>query len=424
MAVFNPGTPSLASNYANIQDALAKSADISGKDTGGYGIANAVAEPLVQEIQHQRSQAEQMGMEAFKTSLLDQLDSRKQSREFDYAGGRTLKQEDVDAFEREHGFEPGSLKGYVGTKWRDPKDLESVLTTAHAEAQKVHDAAEQAKRIKDLADEVEKTDPKRAKAIRALGVPNGKLPAGADEAIRKIAFPEDEKKPPNHGTPGTDAFGRKVISYEDGTTKIVGGNAPQEIEDGAIATKKEHLRKSESDLFNRGNAIIQKQAKPIVDQLDRIDTLKKEVADNNPSTLINIKAEDALTSGIPGGRLNSNIIKQEGFAPGIANKIDQALTQAAGGHALSKDNQKYILMYLKAKEKKYVEHLDQAIGTTAEQVHQNMPDPSRVDPDFIKDAYKKPYSNRFSKYDKAPPAKTVTQGGHVYTLNEKTGKYE
>lgn len=384
MAVFDPSTPNLSGSYGLIQQALQQKGNIALQNEGVLGNVAAAAAPIAQEAQIQQEQSNKKDLLSFKTALDEQLDDHQTANKSASEGRMPYTQADIDAFWDQNKLPPESKPTVKGTIYLSDDDIQKQVALAQQRTQ-----------LNNLADQLDKTDPKRAAAVRALGVPNEKMTQGAAEAIRKIAFPEDDTASETPAT-GNDIFGRRVRVWPSGKQQILGGGAAKEVPDNQMATKPENLRKGEMDLVNKGAQIIQKQAKPLTDQMDRIDTLKEEVADNNPAALVNIKAEDALTSGIPGGRLNAQTMQQEGFSKGVADKIDQAMTQASGGAALSKDNQKYILMYLDAKQKKYAQHLDQAISTTAGQVHGALPDPTRVDPDLITSTYKKPYADRLA----------------------------
>lgn len=136
MAVSNPGTPSLASNYENIQSALRTRGNIESKRTGKLGIANAVAAPVVEEIQTQRTEYDKRSQLVFQKTLEDELNNNEFERNVRKEGRRALDDDEISEIETDSGLEPGSLKilkGRLLTADETEKAITKAVQKAHSE---------------------------------------------------------------------------------------------------------------------------------------------------------------------------------------------------------------------------------------------------------------------------------------------------
>lgn len=392
MTVSNPQQLDLSGAYQNILRALdAKRQAINDTPlTPLANVANAVGKATGAYVGTKIEGAHEKDLLTFKSSLEKELQANQAKATTDAQGYKDYTQEDVNTYFKSHGITDEKHIPQLGNFRAKPQEFQDAVDKSAARVE-----------VERLASTLEKTDPKRAAALRIVS--NGSLPEGTAKQVKEIILPEDDikKNAPKPIMKGFDAFGRQVATYDDGTTKYGAGQAIKEVPEGELVTSKDGLRGTaalgEQKIFNQGLSLASKQTKPIVDSLDKIKNTEKIVNENNPNTLINIKAEDLQTSGITGGRLNQKYITQEGFNPGIVQKGQQLLTSWQGNQALSNDNKKAILAYLKVKKAEAQDTLSARLSDVVATTHSSMPDPTRIDPAFIAAEFKKPISSYLPK---------------------------
>lgn len=325
MAVFNPGSPNISSVYDNVQHALEQSAAIAGKNTGVLGTLNAAVNPIVTEAQRIQEEKSKRELLQFKNSLDDQLAQHQATYTAEADGRMATTQEDIDNVWKQHNLPPEAKPTIKGKVFISPADQTKMVDEAHQHVQ-----------INALADEVETTNPKRAKAIRALATTGNK----DAETIRKIAFPEDD----------TPKVQYKTLS--DGNTYpvlngTVVGPALKTTDSSTVISDYPTLQKtspkSAKDLdaiqtsFNKDPETRKATAK-----LHALNSLENALKGDsvNPNEVTNIRAELAQAVGnVPGGRFSSTLLQNEGYSKAVADRLEQWLeTGATGG--LSETNRK------------------------------------------------------------------------------------
>lgn len=372
MAVFDPSQPNLAPFYNNIQQTLQQRGDIAEKNQGVLGNVAAIAAPIAQEAQTKEAEANKKDLLSFKTALDEQLDDHQTANKTASEGKMPYTQADIDSFWDQNKLPPESKPTVKGTIYLSDDDIQKQVALAQQRTQ-----------LNNLADQLDKTDPKRAAAVRALGVPNEKMTQGAAEAIRKIAFPEDDNT----------AAKIQYKTLSDGNTypvlngAVVGAALKLPDTSGVISdypSLQKVSPKSAKDLdaitsaFNKDPETRKATAK-----LNALNSLEKALSGKtvNPNEVTNIRAELAQAVGnVPGGRFSSTLLQNEGYSKAVADRMEQFLeTSSTGG--LSDTNRKNDLAQVQENKAVVKKQLQDSINGNADQAVAKI---KNLNPEFAK----------------------------------------
>lgn len=193
------------------------------------------------------------------------------------------------------------------------------------------------------------------------------------------------------GVKSKDNFGRDVVYYPDGSSRVLNG-APKITKTGELAKEQAQLHPAELKTFQEGikdfNTKVSKESKQTFDELKKLETSVKE---NNPISFFNNKIELTKLGGISAGRIAQGEIVQEAGARDFLSQAQQKIQTLKQGD-WTPENKQLILQYIDTLRKVEKEHLNGQLESATDQTLSSMPDPARIDPNFIKQEFAKPVS--------------------------------
>lgn len=396
MAVANPGSPNLSPSYENIIQGVNKQADIALRSPGKYDALNAIANPIVQEVQRREQIKQQRELAEFKAGLDDKYKKMEQDREFLNSGGIEVTDEHVQELEKELGVPSMTIpRTVVGKRFKDEAHLEKYIMAGPMRVernQKMDVLSEEFKKAGKYTD---------ASLIQLLKYyPEDDVVKIIDTLYAKIGAQPKPEKTYKVTNPHT-----KEVEIKNSAGEVLSSTGPtMETPRGELKTNSKQFNAKELEDLSKEKQSVQKLTQPIIKRLDALQKVEELVRENNPGTLINIKAEDLQTSGLTGGRLNQKYIETEGFSPGIAAKIVQAGTRLAGNQALSEENKKNLLQYVELKKRLEQESLDKTIEDASSNTALSDVSPTYVKVELGKHAGRY-YVPSFSSVEEAESAK-------------------
>ena len=175
MAVTNPQTPNLAPFYENIVGTINRQAEQARRPRpmSTFGaVATTAADTASTILNREREKKEQEDLLRFKFKLEDKVRENEVDRKMLAEGRTQTTQADLDALATKAGVAPEIARDIAApllNKYMTPEERMKYVNDAYKEVFN-----------EDLFQEMVKTDPKKAKALRAAGPEGAKIMLSAD----------------------------------------------------------------------------------------------------------------------------------------------------------------------------------------------------------------------------------------------------
>lgn len=455
MATSNPGSPNLSGSYENIQSALRTKGNLEGKRTSDLGIANAVAAPVVEEIQTRRAISEKRNQAVFEKTLEDELNNRDFERQLKKEGRLALDDDEIAELETGSGLSQGSLRALRGR-----------LLTAE-ETEKIISKAVQAQADADLQAELA-TEPKKGKLLSTAARAAG--PGKAGEAIlkqelggasgggRKTVNILNERTGKTHVIPvglvnedfdtATFPFEKfPLAGYKDTVTKDprtgevitvsgtagVTGNVTGPVrpvdEDGFVRAP-EQLNVFERQKFSKTFENVQKNK--VVDKgaqtLATLNPLQALLLSNTSAGTELTKSLIARGIATEVGRLTDFDVERASGSQDLASRFGRLKTKALTGKMLDTDRDEFIELIQTISENT-VNNMNTVVDAVTDRELQTLNKPGR---EFDKDFVKSQISINYNDLRPARVFKSIADlnkaslppGTPVYVYSPKDKKYK
>lgn len=384
MAVSNEQAPNLAGSYENIIGQLQQRAGMEATRKNGFDVATGVVNTADKEMQKARDFAQQQaaaGKVLFTPDKIQQVVDKVNAEIPE--GKPKVKTSDYSSFANTWGdrdaVQNKAEQDLFASSFTDPQKARAAAIDPKAAAASV--LARDKNLLKIGRDDNSSTgwsyfniDPIHPEAPGTNAGVEAPVPAGFNKTQGTWATTTD----PNTGL-------THRINSTTNEDKVL--FAPKNRPIDQLITKTEQLYPVEKKAIEKAKYETKAQVKPIIDSLEKADSLISDVNANNPNTLLNIRAELAkLGAGIPGSKVSLGVMQNEALSPGLADRAEQALVKMEGKKALSDTNKAAILQYINEKKAQKVKELNDTIQGQADSL--SLPD---VHPDFLKSELAKSY---------------------------------
>lgn len=390
MAVSNPNQIDLSSSYGNILRALdSQRQAISETPPDTLGVLAHTAGKTIGAYAGMKIEgAHEKDLATFKNSLEQQLQEHAAKVNSDAEGYQTLTQTDVDNEFKKQGitdpkFIPQLPNGTIRAK---PDELQKYIHkgAAHVEVER-------------LATSLEKTDPKRAAALRIVA--NDSMPEGTSKQLKEIILPEDaakEDRPQKITDPATG----DIFDYYPKTGAKIQITGPVEpTPPGELATKVTQLHPAEIKTLQKAKEDFTKRTKDLVDVIKNTDKLKTSVLSDNKVGKFNDQVSLVKLSGLSAAKISQGEIVRDAGSQALADQATQLLSTKTSGK-WSPENKRLIASYADLLKNEAQEALLKQHAAYSDSVSSDMR--GRVAPDFIKTELAKPI----------PQLSTALNGGY------------
>lgn len=407
MAVLQPDAYSGILQMLNQRAEAERNAPPSTTGLLARGVGQAAGAYAGSKVADKLENDQQKDLLIFKTGLETELEKNKAKFTAQGDGKMPINQKIVNDYWTQH----------TGDTKHAPQVGEDTLYMSPSDFQDIMDKGQSFVERSKLADSAEANDPQFAAYIRAYGM-NPKENSTESSTIAAKMFPDiakakEEAKASGKSVVKKDSFGRDVRYYEDGRTQVLNG-ASKTTPIGGVATEQAQLHPAELDTFKKGlnvfdkNVVIESKKSFLT-----LDKLQKAVEDNNPAAFFNAKAGLVLAGGVAPGRLANSEIVQDAGTKAALGRAEQKLETLKTGQ-WSSENRKYILDYVNTLRDIEKGYMQDSLETASSATLAGMPDPSRIDPQFIKNEFSKPVA----KYLPEEKVKVISPTGTVGTLKK------
>lgn len=320
MAVFNPGTPNLAGNYENIQNALSQSAAIAGKNTGVLGNAAAVAAPIAEESQTLDKAAIENGQTAFKGAVEDQLNQNQAYYKTQSEGKTLWTQDDIDQLMKTH---------YPQIKPQNyPQVGDAGIYSSPQDIQALAEHGEQKGAFEIAASQMDKVDKTKGEAMRIF--------QNDPTQLAQIMGVSALKK-------GTDAYGRDY--YYSAANPLDRIYVPT---NGTTVTDDKQITPQMAKPITAEQEALTKNLKPIQEQMSNIDEAEKILNDPKAKGIEQNRLLLQTARSAAGNVRNWKEVAVVSGNPDIFNQATKAINSLTEGMPLTdedKDSLKNLINY-------------------------------------------------------------------------------
>lgn len=402
MAVSNTDQVNLAPSYQTIISQLQNRGNIEASALTPYDIGTSVVKRADQEITKARDFAQQQAAAGKVLVTPDKIQQLTDKLNAELPEGKKVKVSDYSSFantwQMPDALQSKAEQDLFAASFKDPQKAMAAAIAPNTAATSI--LAKDKSQLKAGKDDNSST----GYSYFSIDPQTGEQKNSGVEAPAPGAG-----KTQGTWTKYTDDNG--VVHQTNATTgedRILTG--PKNRPTDQLITKTEQLYPTEKKAIEKAKTVTATQAKPIVDSLTKADTLISDINDNNPNTLTNIRAELGQLAGIPGSRMGFQMMQQEGINPGLAARVEQALTRASGNKALSDDNKAAMLEYVNSRKQQKISQLngvieDQANGLSLPDVHS----------DLLKSELGKGYSRYLGSSDDKAATDYLTSNGKLVT---------
>lgn len=403
MTVSNPQQLDLSGAYQNILRALdAKRQAINDTPlTPLANVANAVGKATGAYVGTKIEGAHEKDLLTFKSSLEKELQANQAKATTDAQGYKDYTQEDVNTYFKSHGITDEKHIPQLGNFRAKPQEFQDAVDKSAARVE-----------VERLASTLEKTDPKRAAALRIVS--NGSLPEGTAKQVKEILLPEDSAKE-DRPQKITDPETGDIFDYYPKTNARVQITGPTEqTPPGEMATKVTQLHPNEIKTLQKAKVDFSKGNKDLIDVIKNTDKLKNSVLSDNKVGKFNDQVALVKLAGISAGRISQGEIVRDAGSQALADQATQLLSTKTSGK-WSDENKRLIASYAALLKSEAETALVKQHAAIADSISSDMR--GRVDPEFIKKELAKPIPELAAAlhpvYKSADEVKAAFHGGKI-----------
>lgn len=390
MAVSNDQAPNLSGAYGNIIDSLKQRANMESGRANIFDVGTKVVDRADKEITKARDFAQQQAAAGKVLVSDDKIKELTDKLNEQLPDGKKVTARDFSSYKNT----------WQTTEALQNKAEQTLFASTFQDPQKALAVEISPKEGTNAVLNPQQPNVSPEEALTQEYLKSDKSPAAREKFISDVEKLKSASATAAAGKPqrSKDNFGRDTLTYPDGTVKVLNG-APKSTPMGESAKEQSQLHPAE--LKNFQDNLKQFNTKTVAESkktFNELEKLEQSVKNNNPVSFFNNKVELVRLGGISAGRIAQGEIVQEAGARDFLSQAQQKIQTLTQGD-WTPANRKLIQDYIASLKKVEQEHIGNQLQESVDQTVSSFPDPSRIDPEFIKKEFSKPISKYLGNDD-------------------------